>query len=887
MIRALYAPRRPRTILGTDDAGACYTLGLPTGPTVMIKASLLFAIPTLLAAAESAPPGKGVPEPLATDRAAAIGSLRYELSFQIPNSRSEPIRGSETVRFTLAAPHRVVLDFEQKPDRLLSVKIGSRPVDYQFLNGHIVMPPTATHPGENAINIEFLAGDESLNRNDEFLYTLFVPARARLAFPCYDQPSLKARYTLTLDIPAAWQAVANGVEVKRESADGRTRLQFAETMPLSTYLFAFAAGKFQVETAERNGRTFRMFHRETDAAKVTRNRDAIFDLHARSLACLEDYTAISYPWGKFDFVLIPSFQFGGMEHAGAIFYNASGLMLDQAATQNQLLGRASVIAHETAHMWFGDLVTMRWFNDVWMKEVMANFMAAKIVNPSFPEINHALRFLLSHYPAAYAVDRTQGSNPIRQNLPNLDAAGSLYGAIIYSKAPIVMRQLEMIAGEDGFRTGMREYLRKYSFGNATWLDLVSILESHNPGKIAAWSRSWVEQRGRPEVVTLIETGKDGTVARLALSQRDPLNRGLTWPQKLTVTLGFAGGPENIAVSLTGQVTEVEQAKGRPRPLYVIPNGGGIGYGLFRLDPATLSYLQSHLEELPDPLTRGSAWVALWEELLEGQIAPDAFLDLAIRALPRETDEQNTQRILTSLTRAFWHDLPPAGRTKLAPRIEALLRDGLNRAQTSSQKAAWFHAFRDVALSPEALAWLERIWRREEKVEKLPLAEVDEIEIALNLAVREVPGWQEVLNTQRDRTRNPDRKAQFEFVMPALSADPAVREQAFARLHDVRNRGHEPWVLESLRFLNHPLREAAARQFVRPALDLLPEIERTGDIFFPKRWMDVMLGSQRSAEAAATVRQYLAAHPDLPQRLRWVILSSADDLFRAAKAGRGQ
>ena len=141
-----------------------------------------------------------------------------------------------------------------------------------------------------------------------------------------------------------------------------------------------------------------MFHRETDAAKVARNRDAIFDLHARALAWLEDYTGIPYPFGKFDFVLIPSFQFGGMEHPGAIYYNASGLLLDETATQNQLLGRASVISHETAHMWFGDLVTMKWFNDVWMKEVFANFMAAKIVNPSFPTVNHDLRFLLSELP---------------------------------------------------------------------------------------------------------------------------------------------------------------------------------------------------------------------------------------------------------------------------------------------------------------------------------------------------------------------------------------------------------------------------------------------------------------------------------------------------------
>ena len=198
---------------------------------------------------------------------------------------------------------------------------------------------------------------------------------------------------------------------------------------------------------------------------------------------------------------IPAFQFGGMEHAGKILYNASGLMLEESATQNQLLGRASVISHETSHMWFGDLVTMRWFNDVWMKEVFANFMAAKIVNPSFPTVNHDLRFLLSNYPAAYEVDRTAGANPIRQQLDNLNEAGSMYGAIIYQKAPVVMRHLEALLGEDNFRDGLREYLKGHAFGNATWTDLINVLDARTPMDLQQWSRVWVEQPGRPTVET--------------------------------------------------------------------------------------------------------------------------------------------------------------------------------------------------------------------------------------------------------------------------------------------------------------------------------------------------------------------------------------------------
>ena len=205
-----------------------------------------------------------------------------------------------------------------------------------------------------------------------------MPARAHLAFPCFDQPNLKARFAVELNIPKDWQAVSNGAETFHETAGNGVRVRYTETQPIPTYLFSFAAGKFQIESAERGGRWYRMFHRETDAKKVERNKKAVFDLHVSSLEWLEKYTGIPYRFGKFDFVLIPSFQFGGMEHPGSIFYNAASILLDESATENQMLNRATTIAHETSHMWFGDLVTMQWFNDVWMKEVFANFMAAAV-----------------------------------------------------------------------------------------------------------------------------------------------------------------------------------------------------------------------------------------------------------------------------------------------------------------------------------------------------------------------------------------------------------------------------------------------------------------------------------------------------------------------------
>jgi aminopeptidase N len=839
---------------------------------------------SLLGASSQPPvePGSGVSETLAQERAAAIKDLKYELSFTIPTDRQAQVRGRSLARFTLESARRVVFDFAQPADRLLAVRVTGRTIPVTVRDGHIVIPAEMTKAGANEIEFEFTAGDDALNRNNEFLYTLFVPARARLAFPCFDQPDLKARYRLTLVTPEGWQAIANGAEVTRSTTSASTvTTTFRETPPLPTYLFAFAAGKFSVETAQRDGRTLRMFHRETDAGKVARNRDTLFDLHAKALDWLEDYTDIKYPWGKFDVVLIPSFQFGGMEHAGAILYNAASLLLDESATQNQMLERASVIAHETAHMWFGDLVTMRWFNDVWMKEVFANFMAAKIVNPSFPQVNHELRFLLAHYPSAYQVDRTAGTNAIRQELGNLDEAGQMYGPIIYQKAPIVMRQLELIVGARRFRDGLRVYLKRYAYGNATWLDLVRIIDDRTRENIADWSRAWVEDRGRPEFTTAVRPNSSGHLDSITLTQTDPMKRGLVWPQRLQVALGYDGSVKELPVFVTGAETIVKDARGLPAPRFVLPAGGALGYGLFVLDDGSRDYLLQHIEDIPDALTRGAAWVTLWDNLQASRVGAVPLLDAAIRALPREDDEQNAQRVLAYVTRLFWRFIPREERSVRPPALEAALRDGLERGRTQSEKAAWFNAYRDVVQTPEGVAWLTRVWKREQQIPGLRLAEPDEIAMAMELAVREAPGWDDILKTQIERTQNPDRKARLAFVAPALSADPAVRERAFARFQFVENRRREPWVLESLQYLNHPLREAHAQRFVRPALDLLREIQQTGDIFFPTRWMDSTLSGHRSPEAAKTVREFLASHPQYPQRLTWTILTSADELFRVA------
>lgn len=845
---------------------------------------LVLVIPADVSA-QSRAPEPGLTQVLAEQRARTVRAVEYDLTFRIPAAAAEPIDGALTLGFSLSDTSRpLVLDFDPEAPRVSSVMSDGRAVPFELVNGHIVVAPEALRTGRNELDIRFTAGDGSLNRNPEFLYTLFVPDRASNAFPSFDQPDMKAVYRLTLDVPADWEAVANGAERDVTHEGARKRITFAPTEPLSTYLFSFAAGKFEIETAERDGRTMRMFHRESDAEKLARSRDTIFGLHAVALRWLEDYTGIPYPFGKFDFVLIPSFQYGGMEHPGAILYNAARLLLEPAPTQNERLARASVIAHETAHMWFGDLVTMQWFNDVWMKEVFANFMAAKIVNPSFPDIDHDLRFLLAHHPAAYGVDRTAGTHAIRQQLDNLNEAGSLYGAIIYQKAPVVMRQLEVIAGEDSFREGMREYLRDHSYANATWGDLVNILDRRTPQDLSAWSRVWVEEAGRPRMHGDVDV-RDGRIRALTLHQADPSGAGRLWPQRVDVQIETGDSVRVFPVVSDARAVTIDAAAGLPTPRYVLPDAHGLGYAQFVLADRTRQFLLDSLAAVSPPVARGSATLALHDAMLDGSVAPADLLAALMRAVANEPEQLLTARYLGTISGMFWRFMTPDARAHIAPELESLLWRGLAAAPDASTKATWFAVLRNIAVTDASVARLHSIWARTDSVPGLPLAERDYTALAQELALREVPEWERILEQQLERIDNADRRARWSFIMPALSAQTAVRDSFFASLADVRNRSHEPWVIDGLAALNHPLRADHARKYIRPALDLLPEIQRTGDIFFPRRWVDAALAGHATAEAARIVRTFLTETSSLNARLRGIVLQAADDLFRAADMRR--
>lgn len=817
---------------------------------------------------QSQQPAPGVSLELAEFRKSVISDVSYQLSFHIPSQESEPIAASVTIRFNLSNTGRSIpLDFKAGRDHLDSLTVNGQNAQITYVNEHLSLPADLLTEGQNTIDIIFTAGESSLNRNPEYLYTLFVPDRARTAFPLFDQPDLKATYDLTLHIPADWKAISNGPLELESINDSVKTLNFAPTKQISSYLFSFVAGDFESLTQTVNGVKMTMLHRETDSTKVERNVDDIFELHGSSLTWLEDYTGIDYPFQKFDFALIPSFQYGGMEHVGAIQYRASSLFLEEDPSDSQRLSRASLIAHETAHMWFGDLVTMEWFNDVWTKEVFANFMAAKIMNPNFPEINHDLNFLVRHHPSAYSVDRTEGANPIRQELNNLSEAGQMYGAIIYNKAPIMMRQLELLVGEETFQEGLRKYLNEYSFGNATWPDLIAILDEKSEQDLESWSLVWVNSAGRPHFDYEQRDSPTGV-----LSQVDPSDENRIWPQQFSVQEQTENEFRTLSVLSDSSETQLSLKQGS----VVYWNSNGYGYGLF---PSEIEKI-SDWNELED-VTKGSELINLYENLLaQNGVTPRNYFEELVQIIQTEENQLLLNLALGQLETIYWNLLTDQQRNEVATNLEETLWNEMLSQDEASKKKTFFDAFRNVAISSEQLQKVYDIWSKERSVEGLNLSENDYISMAGNLAVKMPARADSLASNQLERIENPDRKRRFEFIRPALSPDQQVRDEFFKSLEKEENRQTESWVLSALGYLHHPLRAEKSEKYILPSLKLLQEIQQTGDIFFPKRWLDVTLGNHSSDEAVQTVRTFLDERPDYNKQLRMKILQAADIMFRA-------
>ena len=788
---------------------------------------------------------RGVSRELAEWRKTTISDVRYELHFDLINNI-----GKATIGFKVEAPQEIVIDF-----RNTDLVRGIDGHSYRLKDEHIIIPAEEIVAGHNEVSITFNVDNQSLNRKPDFLYTLLVPDRARTLFPCFDQPNIKAEFNLSLTIPEGWTAVSN-TAVSNISENSIT---FAPTEPLSTYLFSFVAGKFDSRTYDDGHHRFTAHYRETDPKRLAQ-LDTIFAQVVASLEWLEEYTGIDYPFAKYDLIMLPGFQYGGMEHTGATLYNDSQMFLGDNPTLDEELRRMQLIAHETAHMWFGDYVTMEWFNDVWTKEIFANYFAARMTEPLFPKVNHRLNRLKTYTQAAYSEDRTTGSTPIRQELDNLNNAGLIYGQIIYNKAPIVMDKIVEIMGDEAFRKGIQEYLRTYAYGNATWDDLVAILDKYTEVDIRSFSHFWVYKSFMP----WIHVSKIRGIWHIG----NPNGEG--YLQEFNALYIYKDGHRE-EVTIPEGTTDFEV----PRNVDIIlPNSDGRGYGHFVLDEEIVTWLTKNMATLEDDIMRQSFIMMLNEEyeanwLHDNGIDSRRWLDFILDYLPHEKNHLIASTLNGYLTRPLLR----AGNAKDEARLWEIASTHNNIALRRSLKMTLAHAMR----SEEACAKMYEIWS---EADDTTLNESDYMTLAYELAVRYPERYEEILNTQLARISNPDRCEQFMFIMRATHPDVAVRDALFESLMEPENRRPEPWTATVVGYLNHHLRQEDAVKYIRPALEELMEVQRTGDIFFPRNWVGALLGGHSSVKAFKEVCRFMEDNPSYPtllmnkiEQASWGLLTS--------------
>lgn len=872
------------------------------------SALLLSLVAAPLLAAQRAPSdslaafmGHGISHALAIWRAQTVHDVRYALSLDVTSRDSAT--GQVTVHFTRSGDDDVILDYRGR--RLRSVTVNGEPLEPTgeripgFNGNHLRLPARALAPGENTVALGFVSDiaptgasiirvRDATDRSD-YLYTLLVPADANQLFPCFDQPDLKARVTLALTLPRAWTALANGSIARADTAADGVTDHFTETRPLPTYLIAFAAGPWTRFAATAHGRTVHLFVRHSRAGEV--DADTLLALQQRALDWMERYFGRPFPFEKFDVLLAPAFPFGGMEHPGVVMYNEDRFIFRERPTLPRRLGRFSTILHETAHQWFGDLVTMRWFDDLWLKEGFATYMAAKALAELEPASEAWKTFYQANKPAAYGVDQTTGTTPLWQAMDNLDQAKSAYGAIVYNKAPSVLKQLNYLVGDSAFQQGVRTFLGSHAYANATWHDLLGAVgTAWRPGvadPLAAFGRNFMLRPGMPVVESriTIRNGPNGTIARLELVQhpaQPALSGPAPWPMRTQVLLAYRDAPPILLpVALQATVTEVAGARGRPAPWWLFPNAGDDGYFLSLLDTGSVSALErGGLRDVHDGLLRSMLWGALWDQVRDARLDPARFARLVLTELPFERDEQIVPALLGRLGRAIDAYLAPARSHPIGAEAERVLwAMAADSARPYGIRRAALDAFIGLATTPAGIAELKTLLRADSAAGG-PLRDPTRWSVVDRLLILGDTAAEQSLAAQAARDTTPDGRRRA-FIAGAAWPRAAVKADYFRRWF-ADSSLNEDWASGSLGTFNAIEHQALTRPYLRAALDSLPYIQHNRRIFFLGAWLGSFLGGQTSRQALELVRAYLADHPNLPADLRQKVLQNADELERTVR-----
>ncbi len=940
---------------------------------------------------------KGVSQELAAWRAKNYSDVRYKLNLII-EKKAPTLKGAIEItlnvgetggnpRVSKGVKIPIILDWRrikghEKLSKISNVSVNGKSVEknaksvpeaiatgYGEVNEHLIFLQHVKE-GENTIKLDFespiLTSGSAITRyidkedGSEYIYSLFVPSDASTAFPVFDQPDLKARFKVFVRCPRDWEFITNTSGTSERVVDrakgsivfrgGQDKTPtsllkdipkvryFEETKPISTYVFAFAAGPFaKFNEDKRDGLRIclserkrispleaKVYVRKSQAQKFESHAQEIFRLNHESIHYLECYFDYEFPFPKYDLVLIPEFPFGGMEHAGATFLRESSFIFPTEPTADNYISRARLLFHENAHQWFGDTVTMKWFDDLWLKEGFATFMAYKAMEKVLPEYDAWKVFYERTKQRAYLTDVTKGTTPIYQEIPN--SAKSAYGNIVYQKAPSFLKQAEFYLGEKEFQTAVRSFLKKHEFANAEWSDLVSEFETksgYKKGGLKTWSKKWIAEPGLP-IIAFGKDKKSGDMYRelihnkywYYLRQINVPKIKDEWSMKTKILVIRDNGKTETAVTDYAEQKTSNGLAALPRTViipvdwnvhFVFPNYQDYGYGIFLLDVKSKKYILENIQNEKDDFLRSMMWGSLWDSVRFAELAPENYIELAIKNIDVEKDVTTISSILGRVNTAYTYYLSTPQQKAVAPKLEQLLLDKISTSKTIGERITFYRAFLGIASSPDAKNFLKRylgssvssptvkegtrkdITSPDDKSEPavtvgLPTPRTrDKFNIVTRLIVLGDKDAPELL-TELEKTEKSDAAKRYAY---AAKAGFATKENKEKYWNDFVNNKDisESWIEAAARIWNSPNQSALTLPYLEKALAELPNHKQNRKIFFVNGWLASFIGGQKSEEALVIVYKFLAENPKLDVDLKRKILERIDGLERAVKIRR--
>ena len=835
-------------------------------------------------------------------RARQVQRVRYQLQFKLDADAPEFV-GKERILFDLrprAADQGSELQLDFGGGKVLGFEVNGKALqasDLKIDSERILVPLDVLRPeGPNELTIEFShpysndgAGLHRFKDPEDdrtYLYTQMEPFDANRVFPCFDQPDIKATYELAVETPEAWQVIANTHESEVQRIEGRKRWLFPVSKPFSTYLFALHAGPYATWRSKAGDVPLRLFARRSLSQDV--DSDEWFEITRKGLDYYGIQFGIDYPYQKYDQIIVPEFNAGAMENVAAVTFSER-MVFRTRVTQDRRRSRAETILHEMAHMWFGDLVTMHWWNGLWLNESFATFMAALATEKTTRFKGSWESFFAGDKTWGYWEDQLVTTHPIEQPVRDTVEAETSFDGVTYGKGAAVLKQLYAYVGEDDFREGIQRYIEAFANKNSTLGDFIQKLAEASGKNLLKWQRAWLQTTGMNTVRAQFTCAPDedsGTsvIKELLILQSAEQGTNLLRPHKTEVALyRSAKGSDrrsaplekyaHFPVTYAGAKTHVTEAEGEPCPEFVFPNDGDLDYFKLDLDPDALRLVLKRLRFINDLLTRHLLWHALWERVVDGKLAPQVYIDAVLTHLPHEQDTQLLSAVLKTLASHFsiqrtaWGYLSEDARPKYLEKIEALLKTRLmGSSGGSDHQLVWWEAFR-AAASPKQNAWFKRLLDGKAALAGLPMDQEHRWEVIQVLARG---GHKQIAKIIADElARDPsDRGRKKADGAEASIAEPATRAQWIARI--LREPGTEALPVSRLREAMsrmHVIEDAeGVRKFAEKyfaAFDRLNKARELQDAEYATGLAEDAFPAACDETIVSQARGLLKEHTDLP------------------------